>query len=82
VKTRKRDQLKELEEEINETTGELRRAVEEVKEHFSELAGHLEELEWAVESGTRTDSQLRELLERIKSCREGASRRLSFFQTK
>jgi methyl-accepting chemotaxis protein len=82
VRTRKRDQLKGLESEINEMTAELRRVLEEVKERLSELANHVEELERAVESRPLADSQLHELLEKIKSCQEGASRRLSFFQTR
>ncbi len=81
VKTRKRDQLKDLEFEINEMAEELRRGVQETKEHFRKLQSSLEELERTVGTRDLSRPQLLEFLDKIKSCQEGVNQRLSLFRT-
>jgi methyl-accepting chemotaxis protein len=82
VKTRRRDQLKDLESEINKVTGELEHSVIQVKESLLKLENNLADLERAASTGEVTDSQLQQLAQQIRSCQEEVSRRLSFFRTR
>jgi nitrogen fixation/metabolism regulation signal transduction histidine kinase len=81
VKTRKRDQLKELESEINKMTEELRLNIQKIKENFFKLENNLTDLEKIAKTRDLSDSQLHQLLEKIRICQERISRRLSFFKT-
>ncbi|MFQ6032719.1 MAG: hypothetical protein ACE5K2_07340 [Candidatus Zixiibacteriota bacterium] len=82
IRIRKKDQLKELESEINKLTQELRRNIEEVKEDFLKLESNLEDLERATKTRDLPDSQLHQFLEKIKFRRQEIDRRLSLFKTK
>ena len=82
VKTRRRDQLKDLESEINKVTGELEQSVIQVKESLLKLENNLADLERAASTGEVTQSQLQQLAQQIRSCQEEVSRRLSFFRTR
>jgi methyl-accepting chemotaxis protein len=82
VKTRRRDQLKDLESEINRVTGELEDSVIQVKGSLVKLESNLADLERAASAGEVTQSQLEELVRQIRSCQEEISRRLSFFRTR
>jgi methyl-accepting chemotaxis protein len=81
VRTRRRDQLKDLESEINRVTGELEQSVIQVKGSLLKLEGNLADLERAASTGEVTQSQLEQLVRQIRSCQEEISRRLSFFRT-
>lgn len=81
VRTRKKDQLKELEAEINEMTEELGRTIQETKEDFFKLESNLGELEGATKSKELSAPQLHQLMDKTRSCLERINRRLSFFKT-
>lgn len=81
VRTRKKDQLKELESEINKMTEELGQTIRETKEDFLKLESNLGELEKATKTRELPDRRSHQLLDRTRSCLERINRRLSFFKT-
>lgn len=81
VKTREKDQLKELESEINKMAEQMGQNIQEMKRDFFKLETNLEELEKAVKTKDLSDSQVHQFLEKIRFCQEGINRRLSFFKT-
>jgi len=81
IKTRKKDQLKELESEINRMTNEFKQNLQRVKEGFSKLDTHLRRLEESTRARRPSDPEVLQILEEIKSCQGEISRRLSLFET-
>jgi methyl-accepting chemotaxis protein len=81
VRTRKKDQLKELESEINKMTEELGQTIRETKEDFFKLESNLGELEKATKTRELPDQRSRQLMDKTRSCLERINRRLSFFRT-
>jgi len=82
VRTRRRDQLKDLESEINRVAVELEQGILQVKEGILELENNLVDLERVASTGEVTGGLLQQFLQRLRSCQEEISRRLSFFRTR
>jgi methyl-accepting chemotaxis protein len=81
VRTRKRDQLKELESEINKMSEELGQTIQETKEDLFKLESSLGELEKAAKTKELSDQRPHQLLDKTRSCLERVNRRLCFFKT-
>jgi methyl-accepting chemotaxis protein len=82
VRTRRSDQLKDLESEINRVAEELEQGILQVKESILELENNLVDLERVASTGEVTGGLLQQFLQRLRSCQEEISRRLSFFRTR
>lgn len=81
VKTREKDQLKELESEINKMTERFKHDLQSMKEEWLKLDGKLMKLEEYAKAKGLSDSELRQTLEEIKSSKEDIWHRLSLFKT-
>lgn len=81
VRTRRKDQLKGLESEINRVARELEQGILQVKASLLKLESNLADLERATSTGKVTESQLQQLVRQIRACQEEISRKLSFFRT-
>jgi methyl-accepting chemotaxis protein len=81
VKTRRKDQLKGLESEVNRVAQELEQGILQVKGSLLKLEGSLADLEKATSSGEANADQLQQMVRQIRSYQQEMSRRLSFFRT-
>lgn len=81
VRTRRKDQLKGLESEVNRVVQELEQGILQAKESLLKLEGNLADLERAAGTGEVTPIRLQQLVREIRSCQEEISRRLAFFRT-
>jgi methyl-accepting chemotaxis protein len=82
VKTRRKDQLKDLESEVNKVAQEFEQGILQVKESLLKLEGSLADLERAAGSGEVSTKRLQQMVQQIRSCQEEITRRLSFFRTR
>ena len=81
VKTRRKDQLKGLESEVNRVAQEFEQGILQVKESLLKLESSLADLEKATSTGEASTDRLQQMVRQIRSCQEEMSRRLSFFRT-
>ena len=81
VRTRRKDQLKGLESEVNRVAQEFEQGILQVKESLLKLESGLTDLEKATGSGEANADRLQQMVRQIRSCHEEISRRLSFFRT-
>lgn len=81
IKTRRKDQLKELEAEINKMTERLNQSLQSVKETFFKLDGNLSELEEATKGKDLSAGELAGILEKIRSSRDEIDQKISLFKT-
>lgn len=81
VRTRRKDQLKGLESEVNRVAQEFEQGILQVKESLLKLEGSLADLERAAGTGEASADRLQRMVRQIRSCHEEMSRRLSFFRT-
>ena len=81
VKTRRKDQLKGLESEVNRVAQEFEQGILQVKESLLKLESSLADLEKATSTGEASTDRLQQMVRQIRSCHEEMSRRLSFFRT-
>ena len=81
VKTRKKDQLKELESEINKMTAGFKHDLQSMKEEWLKLDGDLMRLEELTKAKGLSDSELRQTWEKIKSSKEEIKEKLFHFKT-
>jgi methyl-accepting chemotaxis protein len=81
VKTRKGDQLKDLETEVNNMIQELEKNFLLVKGDFLKLENILEELDKVAQTKDLSGARLQEMSKQIHSYREEINRKLSFFKT-
>ena len=81
VRTRRKDQLKGLESEVNRVAQEFEQGILQVKESLLKLESSLADLEKATSTGEASTDRLQQMVRQIRSCQEEMSRRLSFFRT-
>ena len=81
VKTRRKDQLKGLESEVNRVAQEFEQGILQVKESLLKLESSLADLEKATSAGEANTDRLQQMVRQIRSCHQEMSRRLSFFRT-
>jgi methyl-accepting chemotaxis protein len=81
VRTRRKDQLKGLESEVNRVAQEFEQGILQVKQSLLKLEGSLADLEKATSTGEASTDRLQQMVRQIRSCHEEMSRRLSFFRT-
>jgi methyl-accepting chemotaxis protein len=81
VKTRRKDQLKDLESEVNRVAQEFEQGILQVKGSLRRLESSLADLEKATGTGEANTDRLQQMVRQIRSCHEEMSRRLSFFRT-
>jgi methyl-accepting chemotaxis protein len=81
VRTRRKDQLKGLESEINRVARELEQGILQVKASLLKLESNLADLERATSTGKMSESELQQLVRQIRACQEEISQKLSFFRT-
>jgi methyl-accepting chemotaxis protein len=81
VRTRRKDQLKGLESEVNRVAQEFEQGILQVKESLLKLEGNLADLERATSTGEANADRLQQMVRQIRTCQEEVNRRLSFFRT-
>jgi methyl-accepting chemotaxis protein len=81
VRTRRKDQLKGLESEINRVARELEQGILQVKASLLKLESNRADLERATSTGKMSESELQQLVRQIRACQEEISQKLSFFRT-